>query len=266
MEGEGTMAERSDWVEHDGNRLAYAHLPGNGPTLVFLPGFASDMQGGKALFLRDSCVRRGQAMLRLDYAGHGSSEGRFESGTISRWTADARAVIEAVAPSGDLILAGSSMGGWIMLLLLRAMGHRVTGVLGIAAAPDFTEDLIWPQLSAADRSALAKNGAVSLPNPYGPPTLLTRDLFDDGADHLVLRGAIDFNGKVRLIHGQSDAEVPWQTSLRIAERISSPDTRVLLIKDGEHRLSRTEDLAAIERLLLELVGGPLSVALHRASS
>lgn len=246
------MHEQIGTIDHEGTALAYAHLAGEGPTVVFLPGFASDMQGSKALHLRTVCAARGQAMLRLDYSGHGTSGGEFTEGTISRWAGDARAVIDRVVPHGKLILVGSSMGGWIMLLLVRALASRIAGLLGIAAAPDFTEDLIRPSLTTEAIAHLASNRDIALPNPYGPPTVLTPGLFEDGANHLVLRSTIDFTGPTRLIHGQCDLEVPWQTSLRVAERIASTDTRVLLIKDGEHRLSRPSDLAAIEDVLLSL--------------
>ncbi|MDD2877512.1 MAG: alpha/beta hydrolase [Acidiphilium sp.] len=239
------MDERYGVIEAGGVALHYAHLIGDGPTVVFLPGFASDMQGSKAVFLRDACAVRGQAMLRLDYSGHGASGGRFEEGTIGRWSADALAVIGAVVPTQTLVLVGSSMGGWIMLLLLRALGARVAGVVGVAAAPDFTEDLIRPELSAAAYAALARDGMVPMPNPYGPPTPLTAALLDDGRAQLVLRSPIRFAGPVRLVHGQRDADVPWQTSLRLAERITGDDVQIVLIKDGEHRLSRPSDLAVI---------------------
>lgn len=241
------MIERADGV-----KLAYAYLAGDGPALVFLSGFASDMQGTKAQFLRDWCAARGAAMLRLDYSGHGASGGAFADGTIGRWTADARAVIDAVLPAGDIILAGSSMGGWIGLLLARALVARLAGFLGIAAAPDFTEDLMKPGLTEADRAALAQVGVAMLPNPYGPPTPITAALLDDGARNLVLRNPIPITAPVRLIHGQRDAEVPWRTSLHLAERIASEDVRVTLVKDGGHRLSRESDLALIGRILEEM--------------
>jgi pimeloyl-ACP methyl ester carboxylesterase len=239
------MDERLGCIEVGGVTLAYAHLAGAGPVVVFLPGFASDMQGSKALFLRDHCAAQGQAMLRLDYSGHGASGGRFEAGTIGRWAADALAVIAAVVPADDIVLVGSSMGGWIMLLVMRALGARVTAMVGIAAAPDFTEDLIRPGLTLSMQNALARDGVVALPSAYGPPTPLTAALLDDGAVQCVLRSPIAFAGPVRLVHGQADAEVPWQTSLRLAACITGGDVQVVLIKDGEHRLSRQADLAVI---------------------
>ncbi len=247
------MDERCGTVEVAGVALAYAYLAGEAPVVVFLPGFASDMQGAKALCLRDRCIERGQAMLRLDYSGHGASGGRFESGTIGRWSADARAVIDAVVPALPVVLVGSSMGGWIMLLVARALGSRVVGMVGIAAAPDFTEDLMRPALTPQALAALARDGVVPLPNAYGPPTPLTSALLDDGAAQLVLRSPIIFTGPVRLIHGQRDDDVPWRTSLRLAEQIASDDIQIMLIKDGTHRLSRESDLAMIDRLCVAVV-------------
>nr|WP_249676748.1 alpha/beta fold hydrolase [Acidocella sp. C78] len=184
-------------------------------------------------------------MLRLDYSGHGQSGGRFEAGTIGRWAADAEAVIAAAAPERSLVLVGSSMGGWIGLLLARRLGARLAGFVGIAAAPDFTAELMEPALGAAEREALARDGMFFLPNPYGAPTPVTAALLEDGRRNLVLGGPIPLDAPVRLIQGQRDAEVPWRTALRIAEAVRGADVRVTLVKDGEHRLSRPQDLALI---------------------
>jgi pimeloyl-ACP methyl ester carboxylesterase len=245
--------EREGLIDGPGGvKLAYALLEGNGPCLVFLPGFASDMQGSKALALRDFCATQGQAMLRFDYSGHGASGGRFEDGTIGAWTADAAAVIEAVVPEGDLLLIGSSMGGWIALLLALRLQARVKAVIGIAAAADFTEELMRPGLDDTARAALARDGVYLAPNPYGPPTPITAGLLEDGARHLLLRGPIPLACPIRLLHGQRDAEVPWPISLRIAERVESEDVRVTLVKDGDHRLSRPQDLTLLLRTIAEL--------------
>ena len=156
------MTETTGTLRHNGNTLAWAHLPGRGPTIVFLPGFKSDMEGSKATHLRDWAAGQGRAMLRLDYSGHGSSSGAFEQGTIGAWTEDARAIIEA-RTSGKLLLVGSSMGGWIGLLLARAMPERVAALVGIAAAPDFTETLLWQGLTEAERASLQTQGYVERP-------------------------------------------------------------------------------------------------------
>jgi pimeloyl-ACP methyl ester carboxylesterase len=231
--------------------IAYERLEGAGPAVVFLGGLRSDMTGTKAGFLRDRCAREGRAFLRFDYTGHGASAGRFEEGTIGAWAADARSVIEATT-SGPLVLVGSSMGGWVMLEVALAMPGRVAALVGIAAAPDFTEELMWETFSADQRAALLRDGVVTIPNPYDPAGYrIGRALIEEGRTRLRLRGPIGITAPVRLLHGQRDAEVPWQTSLRLAERLASDDVRVTLVKDGDHRLSREADLA----LLAETVSG-----------
>ena len=249
MEQTGTM-DRGDGV-----RLAYAQLPGLGPTVVFLPGFGSDMAGAKALALRSWCAAHEQALLRLDYSGHGDSEGAFADGTIGRWADDALAVIAARVPAGPLILVGSSMGGWIALLLALRLGERVVGVVGVAAAPDFTERLMWDAMAPPERATLLRDGHIEAPSAYGPPQLVTRALIEDGRDHLLLGGRIALNMPVRLLHGQADPDVPWETALTLARAITGADVRVVLVKDGDHRMSRPADLA----LLAGLVGGLLGV-------
>ena len=235
-------------IRHDGVELAFELLAGSDPVLVFLPGFGSDMAGTKALFLRDHCAARGQAMLRFDYAGHGVSGGAFMEGCIGRWAGDARAVIEAAVSGRRVLLVGSSMGGWIGALVARDLGAQLAGFIGIAVAPDFTEDLIRPALDAAAQEALAREGMITIPNAYGPPTPITRLLLEDGARHLVLRAGLAITAPVRLIHGMLDAEVPFQTSLRLAERITGGDVRITLIKDAVHRLSRDQDLALLAQM------------------
>lgn len=237
----------------DGVRLAWAQLPGRGPTVVFLPGFRSDMQGSKAVAVRDFCASRGQACLRLDYSGHGASDGVFTAGTISRWAADARAVISA-RTDGPLILIGSSMGGWIALLLARQLGDRIAGFIGIAAAPDFTETLMWDCMAPGEQQALMTEGQILVPSAYGDPTPITRALIDDGRDQLVLTGPIALTAPVRLLQGQEDPDVPWETALKLAATVTGADVEVVLIKDGDHRLSRPADLALLLRTLGALLG------------
>ncbi|ABQ31391.1 MULTISPECIES: carboxylesterase [Acidiphilium] len=252
------MDESVARIGANGTSLACALLRGAGPVVVFLPGFASDMQGTKALFLRDECAARGRAMLRLDYSGHGQSGGRFEEGTIGRWADDAAEVIAAMVPEQKLVLVGSSMGGWIGLLLARRLGARLAGFVGIAAAPDFTAELMEPAFDDAARAALARDGILHLPNPYGAPTPVTAALLEDGRRNLVLGGPIPIDAPVRLIQGQRDAEVPWRTALRIAEAVTGEDVRVTLVKDGEHRLSRPQDLALIGAEVFSLRAGAAS--------
>jgi pimeloyl-ACP methyl ester carboxylesterase len=237
----------------DGVRLAARLLPGRGPTVVFLPGFRSDMNGDKARHLAGVCVARGQAMLRFDYSGHGESGGRFEDGTISRWTEDALAAIDRLT-AGPLILVGSSMGGWIALLAARSRPHRVEALIGIAAAPDFTERLMWDAMAPPERARLLEDGVLHIPSQYGPPTPITRALIEDGRRHLLLDKPIPIACPVRLLHGQADPDVPWETSLRLAARLAASDVRTVLVKDGDHRLSRPADLALLSEVLAPLLG------------
>ena len=234
----------ADWLDRgDGVRLAYAKRAGRSPALVFLPGYRSDMTGTKALALDAYCAETGRAMVRLDYSGHGSSEGKFEDGTIGRWTNDASQLIERVIP-GEMVLVGSSMGGWIALLLARRL-TRVAGLVLVAPAPDFSEELMWASLSKTQRHQVMEQGGMELPNPYGDPYILTRAFIEDGRQHLLLNGEIAVDVPIRLLHGQTDTSVPWRTSLRIAELVRSRDVRITLVKDGDHRMSRPGDIALL---------------------
>jgi pimeloyl-ACP methyl ester carboxylesterase len=212
------------------------------------------MTGTKASFLDEYCRRREHAYVRFDYFGHGASSGELALGTIGRWAEDAVAVLDALT-EGPQILIGSSMGGWIMLLVALARIARIHGLVGIAAAPDFTEDLVWSRLDAAQRKELCENGAVTLPSQYDPIGYThSLRLFEDGRRHLVTRAKIPLACPVRLLHGMLDDAVPWQTSSRLAERLQSRDVVVTLVKEGDHRLSRGEDLARLGATLDELLG------------
>ena len=246
MEQSGRL-DRGDGVE-----LAWARQDGKSPTVVFLTGFHSDMTGEKATALAAFCAERGQAVLRFDYSGHGTSSGRFQDGTISRWTDDALAMIDRQT-DGPLILVGSSMGGWIALLAALVRPGRVAALVGIAAAPDFTEALMWPAMTLEQRDTLERDGVVHRPSQYGEPTPITRALIEDGRARLVLTGRIQLDCPVRLLHGQNDPDVPWRMALRIAERVSSNDVQVILVKDGDHRLSRPQDLSLLCRTLAALL-------------
>lgn len=207
------------------------------------------MCGTKALFLDDYCRRRGRAFVRFDYFGHGASSGDFARGTVGRWRDDAVAVIDSLT-EGRQILVGSSMGGWIMLLAALARPERIAALIGIAAAPDFTEELLWPRLDAAQRREIAEQGGVVLPSEFDPAGYLyTRALIEDGRRHLLLRGMIDLNVPVRLFHGLADRSVPWQLSLRLAERLAGGDISLTLIKNAGHRLSEPADLDRLARIL-----------------
>jgi pimeloyl-ACP methyl ester carboxylesterase len=233
-------------------RLAVQRLDGAGPSLVFLPGFRSDMTGTKAQFLFDRAKSEGRAALLLDYRGHGQSDGRFEDGAIGDWAQDAIDAVEALT-TGPQIVVGSSMGGWIACLVARALPHRITGLIGIAAAPDFTERLMRPALTDAQRAALATDGKFELPSDYDPvPTIITRRLFEDGAEQLVLTKPLAVNGKVRLLHGLNDPDVPWLQSVDLAEHLTCDDARVVLVKDGDHRLSRPQDLDLLASAVREI--------------
>lgn len=234
--------------------IAYHRTPGKSPGIVFLGGFMSDMTGTKATWLESFARARGRGYLRFDYSGHGASSGAFVDGTIGRWLGDALAAFDRLT-QGPQIVVGSSMGGWIALLLALARPGRVAGLVTIAAAPDFTEDLIWDRLDGARRSALLRDGYFEEASAYGPPYRITRALIDDGRRHLLLRAPIAIAAPVRLIHGMADPDVPWQTSVRAAERLAGGDARVTLIKDGDHRLSREQDLALIGAAVEELAGG-----------
>jgi pimeloyl-ACP methyl ester carboxylesterase len=225
----------------NGIELAWIRQDGHGPTVVFLPGFRSHMNGDKATALATFCQRHGHAMLRFDYSGHGASGGDFLDGTIGAWAEDALAVVDSLT-QGPLILIGSSMGGWIALLTARVRPDRVAALVGIAAAPDFTQRLMWDAMTPQEQATLEREGVLHVPSQYGEPTPITRALIQDGAQHLVLIEPIPIRCPVRLLHGQADPDVPWELSLRIAERVETPDVQVTLIKDGDHRLSRPADL------------------------
>jgi pimeloyl-ACP methyl ester carboxylesterase len=213
----------------------------------------SDMTGSKALSLEDFAARRGQAFLRFDYLGHGASSGRFEEGTIGRWAEDAVAALDELT-EGPQVLVGSSMGGWIMLLAALARPQRVAGLLGIAAAPDFTEDLMWDAYPPEVRETLEREGVYHEPSDYGEdPYPITKALIDDGRKHLLLRAPLPITCPVRLIHGMADPDVPWELAIRLADRLESDDVEVTLVKGAGHRLSEPEDLERLGRTLARLL-------------
>ena len=252
----GIPSESCDFLTRaDGVVLAYRHSPPRDaslPTVVFLSGYRSDMDGTKAVFLEARRVAQGQGFLRFDYRGHGRSGATFEEGCIGDWLDDALEMIDR-ATSGPLILVGSSMGGWIALLAALARPERVAGLVGIAAAPDFSEELMWAAFDAETRDALMRDGIIQLPNPYGETTTpVTRRLIEDGRERLIMGGPIGYAGPVRLLHGREDPDVPWRTALRLADALISPDVDVILTKNGDHRLSTPEDLARLDRVVAGL--------------
>lgn len=234
--------------------LAYQALDGkpqSAPAIVFLSGFASDMTGTKAAYLSERCEARGQGFIRFDYSGHGQSEGDFADGTIGSWKDDALAVIDELT-QGDIILVGSSMGGWIGLLCALARKERVKGFIGIAAAPDFTRS-IPSKLHAQQKQMLEETGFFPLPSSYGEnPYVITSKLLADGENHCLLGGPIEVDCPVRLLQGKLDPDVPWQTAQKIADAITGSDKKVILRENGDHRLSTSEDLAIIDDMVVEL--------------
>lgn len=231
----------------DGRRIALRHCAGSGPAIVFLPGYKSDMAGSKATALFEWAAQAGRGCLLFDYSGCGESSGSFADGTLSRWCEEAVAVIEARL-SGRIVMVGSSMGGWLMLLVARALGARVAALVGVAAAPDFTA---WGY-DAEQKARLAAGATLLLDNPSGPePTPVHPGFWADGENLRQLGGEIPFEGPVRLLHGQDDRDVPPEISLRLAAALRSRDVQVTLVKGGDHRLSREQDLA----LLLRTVAG-----------
>lgn len=236
------------------------HVAGRAPTVVFLGGYASNMHGSKALYLDALCRQRGLAFLRLDYQGHGMSSGRFEDGTLGQWADDARQVIDPVC-AGPLLLVGSSMGGWIALLIARELAARVVGVVGVAAAPDFG-DRMWNDLDAGRRELLQRDGILREPSAYGPePSVITLKFIEEARRHNLLGAPIGVHCPVRLLHGLDDPDVPWGQALALARRLQSDDVRVTLLKGAGHRLSSAAELELLGRTVLELAGhatGPCS--------
>ena len=234
--------------------LAYFRLEGESPGLMFLGGFRSDMSGTKASALEAHCRKVGRAYVRFDYAGHGESSGKFEEGTIGEWAEDALAILDEVA-RGPQVLVGSSMGAWMMLLCALARPERVKGLVGVASGPDFTDGFKKHRLTEEMERELDERGYVMhAPNIWGEPYPFTKKLLDEGDKHLLLRGEIDLNCPVRLIHGMLDETISWEVSLKLTEVLKSDDVRLMLVKDGGHRLSRDADIELIIRTAEELAG------------
>ena len=253
-------ADPPQWLARpDGQRLAYHYSPATStdkrPDIMFCGGFMSNMAGGKAQHLEAACRGRGQGFVRFDYRGHGQSTGRFADATIGEWIGDALAVFDAV-PERPVVLVGSSMGAWIAVHVALARPERVTALVTVAAAADLTEDLLPPRLSAEQRDALARNGVIRLPTDYDDqPYVITQRLLDEGRNHLVLRGPIALSCPVRMIHGLADADVPWRQSVHLADALQSEDVHLTLVKDGEHRMSRDQDLAMLDAAVCAVSAG-----------
>ena len=247
------MTEVTYLPRPDGTRLAYIHRPARSaqsgaPTLVFLPGYMSDMEGGKALALDAWAAQTGYAMLRFDYGGCGRSEGTFREQSLTDWRDDALLMIDSLA-GGQVILVGSSMGGWLMLLTALARPEKIAGLVGIAAAPDFTR---WG-FDDAMKAIIQTEGALAEPSDYSDePYMTTKIFWDSGESNLLLDSQIALDCPVRLLHGQADADVPWEISLRTAAALRSSDVQTIFVKDGDHRLSRPQDIELLIRTVAAL--------------
>ena len=235
------MVSHSDLILAKGRRLAYERIVGKGPDIVFLSGFKSDMQGTKALHLAQWAARNGRSFLRFDYSGHGQSSGKFCELT-----------------DGPVILVGSSMGGWISLLLSKRLGARLVGLVTIAAAPDFTEDAIWATFNANQRSELKRNKQVALPSDYDGPYIITQRLIEDGRQNLVLRAPLELPCPVRFLQGTADVDVDMSVALRLLAHASGPDIQLTLVDGANHRFSDDRCLGLIESALIDVL--PLSLA------
>ncbi|MEL6645764.1 MAG: alpha/beta hydrolase [Pseudomonadota bacterium] len=233
-------------------RIAYHRTSGTGPGVVFLGGFRSDMEGTKALHLEAWAKAQGCAFLRFDYSGHGQSSGEFLGGSIGDWADDAMAAIGQLT-EGPQILVGSSMGGWISLLVARAMADRVAGLVGIAAAPDFTEDSMWAGFTDAEKARLTEQGRVEQPSDYSDePYIITRRLIEEGRGQLVLRDPLPAPFPVRLLHGTADTDVLLSVPLRLIDHIDCPDAQLTLVKGADHRFSEPDNLDLIVRAVEEV--------------
>lgn len=238
----------------DGHRLAYRHTPGRQPGVVFCPGFHSDMQGDKALALEAWCRTQGRQFTRFDYFGHGESSGRAEDGRIGRWAQDVVQVLDRVT-TGPQLIVGSSMGGWMMLLATLARPERVIALVGLASAPDFTR-MMQKRLSTGEAAILLdRQGFYDMPSHYpGESTYrIHRSFLEEAEDHCLLDGPIPITVPVCLLHGQADADVPWQRSLDLAQCLASSQVQTRLIKDGDHRLSRPADLQMLTDVVRDLL-------------
>lgn len=250
------MGEESGYLRRpDGAALAYRRMAGRGPTVVWMGGFRSDMAGTKAQVLADWALARGQAHVRFDYFGHGESEGDFAQGTISRWREDALAVLDELA-SGPVVVVGSSMGGWLACLAALARPDQVQGLVLIAPAPDFTERLMGPEIDAEARRSLAETGVWMRPSDYGEPYPISAALLEDGDRWSILPGPVPVQAPTRILQGGADPDVPWRHALELAWAIQTPDVVFQLITDGDHRLSRPQDLARLLAAVEELVQPP----------
>lgn len=247
------MSKAEFYTTAEGRRIAYHKTEGTGPTVVFLGGYKSDMTGTKAVWLEEWCKAQGRAFLRFDYSGHGQSSGDFEDGSIGAWADDAEAVIRATC-SGPLVLVGSSMGGWISLLMCQRLKH-ISGLVTIAAAPDFSEDSFWAGFSEDQRGEVMERGHTDLPSDYGEPYRVTRKLIEDGRNHLVLRSPLALPFPVRCLQGTEDAAVSRDTALRLLDHADSPDISLTFVKGADHSFSAPDCLPRIAQAITDVSRG-----------
>ncbi len=244
-----------DFTSPQGRRLAYRYsAPRSGLTFVWLSGFKSDMSGSKVTVLEAWAQAQGHGFLAFDYSGHGLSGGAFEEGTISAWREDALAAIEGLT-TGSLVLVGSSMGGWMALLSALALKARVAAMVLIAPAPDFTQKLMWPEFTPDQQAEIMETGRTLRPSDYGDPYPITRDLIEDGKQWALLDDPIALNMPVRILQGMQDPDVPWQHAFKLVEALTSEDVVFSLIKDGDHRLSREQDIERLVATCADLAAG-----------
>lgn len=237
-------------LSSEGTHIAHNRLRGKTPGVVFLGGFMSDMQGTKAAYVESVCQSLGVSYVRFDYFGHGKSSGQLKEGSISRWKNDALFVLDTLT-EGPQILVGSSMGGWLSVLISLERPQRIQALVGIAAAPDFVKD--FSRLTEQQLKTLEKEGICYLPSHYGDPYPITRHLLEDGLQQCVLGKPIAIECPVRLLHGMDDEQVHWQQSVKLAEDLISDDVVVTLIKKGDHRLSEPHQLEILKQTLCDLV-------------
>lgn len=245
------MGETEGRLPRDGETIAWRRVEGAGPTLVWLGGFKSEMTATKASALADWAPGAGRAYVRFDYFGHGASSGDFAAGTVTRWRADALAVIDALT-EGPLVLVGSSMGGWLACLVALARPERIAGLVLIAPAADFTDRLIWPSLPAEARAAIERDGVWARPSQYGDPYPITKGLIEDGRRWSILPGPVGVKAPVRILQGGADPDVPWRHAEALALALEADDLVFTLIRDGDHRLSRPQDIARLIAAVEEL--------------
>ncbi len=235
-----------------GRKIAYVQAPGTAPGILFLGGFRSDMTGTKAQYLDHWARAQGRAFTRFDYSGHGQSGGLFADGSIGDWAGDAMAVLGLT--TGPQVLVGSSMGGWIALLIARAMPDKVAGLVTIAAAPDFTEDAMWTGFDTVQRAELARTGVIYLPSAYGDPYPITQRLIEEGRGQLVLRSPLRLAMPVRLLQGTADRDVDQSVAMRLLDHASGPDIRLTLVQGADHRFSTPDCLELIAAKVAGVLG------------